>query len=47
MSEDVKTIQEFVTTAKKHQLVNKYWGNEVRLSNVIIRAKKNRRRGDD
>jgi hypothetical protein len=46
-SEDVKTIQEFVTTAKKHQLVNKYWGDEVRLSNVIIKAKKNRRRGDD
>jgi hypothetical protein len=47
LSEDVKTIQDLVTTAKKHELVNKYWGNEARLSNVIVKAKKNRRRGDE
>ena len=44
-SEDVKTIQDLVTTAKKHHLVKTYWGNKVRLSNVIIKAKQNRRRG--
>ena len=33
-------------TAKKHQLVNILLGNEARLSNVITKDNKNRRRGD-
>ena len=47
LSEDVKTIQDLGTTAKKHQLVNTFWGDGARLRNVILRAKKNRRRGDE
>ena len=42
---NVKHVQALVDVAKRRDLVSLFWGGEFKLSNVIVKQKKAKRRG--
>ena len=46
-SEDTKQVQALEDVAKCRDLVKTFWGSEVKLSKVIIKQRKTKRRGEE
>ena len=46
-SEDMKQVQALADVAKCRDLVKTFWGTEVKLSKVIVKQRKTKRRGEE